>query len=228
MTLDETLAELEALGTEQNRKIYARHGAVGEMYGVSFANLGILRKKIKMDHQLAKGLWETGNYDARIFATMIADPSSFTAKEIDAWVKDLNCYALVDAFSKLVVQTTFAQSRMEKWVRTKGEWTASAGWNLVSHLAMHDAEKPDSDFEPLIQTIEDNIHESQNRVRYAMNMAMISIGIYRQSLRTQVLEAGKRIGTVEVDHGETSCETPDIVQYIKKTIDRQRKKSKQK
>lgn len=53
MTLQETLRELKSLGTEQNRKLYARHGVTNEMFGVSYANLDKLKKKIKMDHALA-------------------------------------------------------------------------------------------------------------------------------------------------------------------------------
>ena len=83
MTRDEVLAELESLGTEQNRKIYARHGATGAMYGVSYANLYKLQKRIKTDHALADQLWATGNHDARILATLVADPAAFTAKQLD-------------------------------------------------------------------------------------------------------------------------------------------------
>ncbi len=48
MTADQVHAELAAAGTAQNRKIYARHGVEGVMYGVSFAHLGKLQKKIKI------------------------------------------------------------------------------------------------------------------------------------------------------------------------------------
>ncbi len=37
--LSEVLAQLEAAGTGQNRKVYARHGAAQPMFGVSYAAL---------------------------------------------------------------------------------------------------------------------------------------------------------------------------------------------
>jgi len=37
--LNDVMTELEFLGTEQNRKIYRRHGAGDNQFGVSFANL---------------------------------------------------------------------------------------------------------------------------------------------------------------------------------------------
>src|SRR5689334_20202562 len=53
MTTDtEVLAQLEAFGTEKTRKTYARHGIGANQYGVSYADLGKLKKKIKMDNDL--------------------------------------------------------------------------------------------------------------------------------------------------------------------------------
>jgi len=40
------------------------------------------------------------------------------------------------------------------------------------------------------------------------------------------LAAAKRIGKVEVDHGETGCKTPDAAAYIRKVLDHRRKKKR--
>ena len=61
MNFDQAMKELEAAGTAQNRKVYARHGAGENMFGVSFSNQEKLRKQIKTDHALAEQLWATGN-----------------------------------------------------------------------------------------------------------------------------------------------------------------------
>lgn len=50
MTLSQTLQRLEAAGSAQARKTYARHGAGPKMFGVSFSFLGKLTKQIKRDH----------------------------------------------------------------------------------------------------------------------------------------------------------------------------------
>ena len=47
MTFDEVFTELADLGTAQNRKVYSKHGVQGDMFGVSFGNLGKLKKKLK-------------------------------------------------------------------------------------------------------------------------------------------------------------------------------------
>src|SRR5690606_35126803 len=45
----------------------------------------------------------------------------------------------------------------------------------------------------------------------------ISIGGRNAALRKAALAAAKRIGPVEVDHGDTACKTPDAAAYLDKT-----------
>jgi hypothetical protein len=55
-----------------------------------------------------------------------------------------------------------------------------------------------------------------------MNGALIAIGLRNPRLEKKAVAAAKRIGKVEVDHGETSCETPDAAAYIAKAKARRR------
>jgi hypothetical protein len=88
----------------------------------------------------------------------------------------------------------------------------------------HGEEPSDAECRKILETIESEIHQSPNRARYAMNTALISIGAYRPSLMNEAIAAAKRIGKVEVDHGDTSCRTPDAIEYIKKTVAHLKKK----
>ena len=85
----------------------------------------------------------------------------------------------------------------------------------------------DDELEDYIEVIERSIHNAKNRVRYSMNNAVIAIGL-RPKLQRKVIAAAKRIGKVEVDHGQTSCKTPDAASYIAKTVEYRKKKSKTK
>jgi len=215
MTLREALQELERLGTAQNRKVYARHGVRPQMYGVSFGNLNKLQKKIKTDAALAEGLWKSGNHDAMILACMVADPGAIKSSTLDAWVKDLDSYVLSDAFSSLVAKTPFAVTKARKWVRSRSEWIAATGWNVMASLAMSE-DLTAREWTDTLRYVETNIHGAANRVRYSMNNALIAIGTRSAGLKTKAIAAAKRIGPVEVDHGETGCKTPDAVTYIPK------------
>ncbi len=230
MNFEEVMKQLESFGSEQTRKTYARHGINGAMFGVSYANLGALKKKIKTDHNLARELWATGNHEARVLATMIADPAQMSSKDLDAWAKELSDMGITDAFAKLAAQTPLAQKKFEKWCEAKDEWTATAGWMMVGQAVANQA-LPDAYFEPYLETIERDIHSQKNRVRYSMNSALIAIGMRGGALQKKALAVAKKIGKVEVDHGDTNCKTPDAAEYILKAAahrDKQRAKAQAK
>jgi len=220
MELKRALAALEAAGTAQNRKVYRRHGVSDPLYGVSYAIQGQLAKQNKHDTELATGLWETGNHDARILAAMIADPREISSSRLDEWVRDLNNYVLTDAFSDLVGHSPFAKAKIGKWTRSAKEFVVAAGWNVLARLARQDPELTDEELEDYLATIESEIHGRQNRTRHSMNSALIAIGIRNRRLERKALAAARRIGMVEVDHGETSCKTPDATAHIKRTVGR--------
>ena len=214
----QVLSELESLGSEQTRKTYRRHGVGEKQFGVSFAGLGKLQKKLKTNHDLAQKLWATGIHDAQILATMIADPTQMRSREIDTWSKSLSNYVITDALAGLVGKTPLAQEKGANWTRSKDEWIGSAGWQIVSNLAQRDTSLPDSFFQPYLETIEADIHKRKNRVRHAMNGALIGIGSRNSKLEKQALAVAAKIGKVEVNHGDTGCKTPDAAAYILKTV----------
>lgn len=226
--LETIMAELESLGTAQNRKIYARHGVGENQFGLSTAHLKALAKRLKTEHPLALDLWTTGNYDARLLATLIADPKQVTDDLLEAWVKDLDNYGITDAFTHyLVARTGFVQAKAEAWNASEQEWVAAAGWSLLGHLAAK-SDLPDNYFEAWLDIIEREIHVRPNRVRYNMNHVLINIGLRNSALEAHAMEVAKRIGVVRVDHGQTGCETPDAQAYILKTKAYRHSKAKQK
>lgn len=224
MTLDQALQHLEAAGSAQTRKTYARHGAGPKMFGVSFSFLGKLTKQIKRDHPLALDLWASGWLDARLLATMIADPQQATAKLLDAWVAECDNRGIAGALSNFAASTALAEAVAAKWCADAREFVAVAGWDVVARMAMNST-LPDTKFAGLLKTIERDIHGAQNCVRYAMNGALIALGVRNDKLEKLAVAAAKRIGTVDVDHGDTSCKTPDAVADIAKTKAHRAKKA---
>jgi 3-methyladenine DNA glycosylase AlkD len=224
MTIQQAVEELQKYGTDQNRKVYRRHGVGDKVYGVSFANLNKLKRTIKTDHELARRLWATGNHDARILATMVADPGLVDAALLDSWKDGLDNYIISDAFAKFAAATPLARKSAERWTQSPKEWVGRAGWMLLAHLALHDASLPRDYFPQYLETIERRIPSSPNRARDAMNSALIAIGLRSPELERKAIAAARRIGEVEVDHGETSCETPDAESYIRKVRARQRQR----
>ncbi len=217
LTLQDTMKALEKAGSAQTRKTYARHGAPEPMFGVSFATLKTLYKKIKVDQELAEALWSTGNFDARNLAVKIADPAAISSKELDRWAGTWTARMCGGYVAHLAAEGPHGRKKAEKWFASKDEQTGFTGWTLVGALAMIDEGVPDSWFLERLAQIEKTIAGAPNTHKYAMNGAVIAIGCRNAALRKAASAAAKRIGTVEVDHGDTECKTPNAAESIEKT-----------
>ncbi len=153
---------------------------------------------------------------------MIADPELMTASEADRWVNEIDYYLLGDLFSSLVAGSRLASTRTGKWMKSKQEYVRQCGYSVLASALQNGNDISSGDCKKILAIIERAIHGSPNRARHAMNMALIAIGIYRRSLTDLAIAAAQRIGRVEVDHGDTSCQTPDAVTYIRKVLVRQK------
>lgn len=226
MLVEEVLQQLESFGKEQYRKIYARHGVKGPQFGVSTADMKSIQKKIKRDHALAIQLWDSGYNEARELATLIADPAQVTDELAEKWVRELDNYGLTGYFADLIAKTPMVREKMETWIKSEEEWIGRAGWTLLAIMAAQDMSLPDSYFEPYLADAELRIHTAKNRIRDAMNNAIINIGLRNEALREKAYATAERIGEIDVDHGDTACETPNAIAYIERTLAYREKKKK--
>jgi hypothetical protein len=216
MSLAEVMKTLEKAGTAQAKKTYARHGAPEPMFGVSFATLHVLMKKIGVDHDLALQLWDTKNWDARNLAYKIADPARLSATDLDRWARETTVKMCSSYVSMLAAEGTQGFATVSRWLRSSDEDLRTSAWGLVSQLAARDEATPDAWFAERLAEVERTIRGAPNDRRAAMNQAVIAIGGRSAALRKAALAAAKKIGKVEVDHGDTSCKTPDAGPYIEK------------
>ena len=112
---------------------------------------------------------------------------------------------------------------MRAWMKSPDEFHREMGYGILGVRLRDDPDSvSDADAKRVLATIEKEIHRSPNWARYAMNGALISIGVFKPALRKKAIETAKRIGKVEVDHGETTCKTPEAVPYIETASRRKR------
>lgn len=220
MSLAETMRALEKAGNAQARKTYARHGAEEPMFGVRIGSLKTLVDKIGVDHELALALWETGNHDARILAMKIADPAKLTPADLDRWAAGQRMRMCNGYMTALAAEGPHGPTKAKEWLADSDAAMRALGWGLAGHLAQLNEGIRDDWFVKRLAFIEKKIHSAANWERDAMNMAVISIGGRNDVLCKAALAAAKRIGKVEVDHGDTSCKTPDAGPYIEKMWER--------
>ena len=223
MTVPEIMAQLQASGSESIKKILLKHGIKEPFFGVKIEHLKPIRKKIKIDYQLAKDLYATGNADAMYLAGLIADDKRMTTADLQTWAEQ----AVSNNISEYTVPWVAAESdhgyeMALKWIDNKQGYIAAAGWSTLSNLA---ALKPDTEldipgFKALLKRVEDTINGAGNRVISKMNAFIIAVGTYLPELTENAISAAKKIGTVTYDTSGTAYKIPDATVYIKKAADK--------
>jgi 3-methyladenine DNA glycosylase AlkD len=219
MTAAEIMKQLEPLGSDSYKRVLFNHGVKEPALGVKIEELKRIQKRVKKDHHLALALYDTGVYDAQYLAGLIADEARMNKKDIRGWLAKANCAALCgSAVAWVAAESRFGRELALEWIESKNENTAQTGWaTLTSLVAIQDDSELDlAELKRLLRRVERTIHQQPNRVRYAMNGFVISLGIYVRELTQLAIEAGEKIGKVSVDMGETACKVPYAPEYIQK------------
>ena len=229
--LAEVLAGLEGNGSARTRKTQRNAGARGELFGVSFAFLKKLHKRVKVDHELALALWETGILDARIFACWVADAEKTTIKLLETWARDESDPLLAGELAAFAQDTDLAAGRMRKWIGMTSTYRTTLGWSIAGRLAMQPKRGPDEggldedDVADLLERIEHGLQAAPNSTRYVMNATLISIGC-RPGWMKKAIAVARKIGKVDVDFGSRSCQVKDAAATIRQTVEHYKKQGK--
>ncbi|MES3007693.1 MAG: DNA alkylation repair protein [Pseudomonadota bacterium] len=221
MNAEQVLRQLEPLGTAGYRKTLSNHGIPQPLFGVKIADMKRLLKewRIKKDYQLALDLYDTGNYDARYLAGLIADERHMSRDELRKWADTANCSALRQcAVAWVSAESAHGHALALQWIDSGQAALASTGWATLGGLV---ALRPDSELNTvelrgLLLRVQQQIHEQPDDVRYTMNNFVIAVGSYVAELTDLAIETGAQIGRVSVDMGDTACQMPFAPDYIRK------------
>lgn len=218
-TVKQVMKALEAKGSEQTRKIFKKHGAGDNMYGVKVADMKVIAKTIKGEHDLACELFDTGNYDAMYLAGMVADGKKMNKTQLNGWAKNAG-WQMISEYTVPWVASESPHGRdvAMKWMDAKKEHVAAAGWNTYSGLlaTIDDDDLDLKEVKALLKRVEKEIDGAAGRVRYCMNGFVIAVGSYVTSLAKEAKATAKKLGKVEVDMGGTACKVPLATDYIAK------------
>jgi 3-methyladenine DNA glycosylase AlkD len=225
MNFQEVMDYLESKGSEQTRKIYAKHGAPGNFYGVKVADLKPILKKEKNNQGLALELYASGNSDAQYLAGLIADSSAFTKEQLEEWAKQAGWYMISEyAVAWNISESPLCMEICKEWIDSDDVKLQEAAWAALGcHITVTDNDELDVEYmKSLVDRVEKEIHSAPNRVRYCMNGFIIALGGGVPELTEWCKEVGERIGKVDVFMGETACKIPVIKPYIENMEKRDR------
>ncbi len=222
MTLKEVMQELEQYGDPQTKKTLMIHGAREPFFGVKVADLKKILKKTKKNHELSLELYNTGNSDAMYLAGLMADETKITKEQLESWVKNAYWHYLSEyAVPWVASETPYGFELGQKWITSKEETIASAGWATLANFAKVNEDQllDIPAYVGLLDAIVPEIHVAPNRVRYTMNGFVITVGSVIASLTEKAKAVARQIGKVDVVMAGTACKVPLAETYIQKVID---------
>lgn len=195
MEYDEIMRALVAQANPANVAGMARYGINPQhTYGVPVPQLRALAKRIGKHHALAGQLWASGIHEARLLASLVADPRQVTEQQMEQWVATFDSWDVCDqCCGNLFVRTPMAFAKAAEWSARDAEFVKRAGFALMAYLAVHAKQTPDAAFEPFLPLIIAQAGDGRNFVKKAVNWALRQIGKRSRYLNQRAIATAQAI-----------------------------------
>jgi len=190
------LAELERLGSKRVRENMSKRFGIhtDKAWGVMMRDMQQVAKAIGKDHQMAQRLWNSGWYEARMVATMIADPLKVTPKEMDAWCKDFDNWAICDtACFKLWDQVPHAWEKVAVWAKSEQEFVKRAAFALLACLSLHRNDADPKALRKFLPLVKKAASDERNFVKKGVSWALRGMANTGVDMREAVLELSQEL-----------------------------------
>jgi 3-methyladenine DNA glycosylase AlkD len=147
---------------------------------------------------LANQLWDSGIHEARILATLLADPKQITRRQMADWSRDFDSWDVCDqACLNLFRYSPFAWEMAAGWASARPEFVRRAAFAIMAGLAVKDKGAGDAQFKALLPLIREASTDDRNMVKKSVNWALRSIGKRNETLRIAAIAEGEHIQTID-------------------------------
>ena len=216
MTVDEVLARLTALEDPKMRAVNERHG---DDHGVNLTKLRALAKEVRTDHAFARELWATGATAARLVALLVCRPKEFSREELDTMIREARAPKVLDwLVSYVVKKSPYAEELRLAWIDDDAPEVAAAAWDLTSARV---AKQPEGlDLPGLLDVIEAEMKDAPDRLQWAMNTCLATIGIEHPEHRERVLAIGNRLEVLKDYPTPPGCTSPYVPLWVEEIVRR--------
>lgn len=178
----------------------ARFGIVAKKVygGWSTPDLRKLARQVGRDHGLAQELWAAEFFEARILATLVADPAKLTERQMNRWAKDFDNWAICDSACINVFRyARVAHRKCVEWSARREEFAKRAAFALMAGLAVADKTASDEAFLRFLPLIKGAATDERNGVKKGVNWALRQIGKRNIPLNRAALAACREIRAID-------------------------------
>ena len=219
MNTDEVLALLEENRNERGVAHWEKKPRQLKSFGIGLTQLRKLAKKVGRDHVLARELWSSDVYDAKVVSLLIDEPKKLTRERAEEQVEELQHGMLVHVFSSCdatLAKAPFAFELACDWMASEDPTRRRCGYSLLYELSKKNPKGMDDEYLlERIDHIEKTIRDEEMWVREAMASALMGIGKRNRKLNTAAVRAARAIGPIDVDYGDdNACEPLDVLKHL--------------
>ncbi|PFG36956.1 3-methyladenine DNA glycosylase AlkD [Flavimobilis soli] len=216
-TVAEIQAELAALEDPKIRAVNERHG---DEHGVNLTKLRAVATRLKTQHELALELWATGDAATRLVALLVCRPKAFSAAELDTMMREARAPKVLDwLLSYVVKKSPHAEDLRAEWFDDADPVVTAAAWALTS---VRVAKKPEGlDLPALLDLVETHMKDAPDRLQWAMNECLATIGIHHPELRERAVAIGERLEVLKDYPTAPGCVSPFAPIWIDEMVRRQ-------
>lgn len=216
---------LHLLDSERDERGIRHWEALGEKTGglrscgIGLTRLRKLAKQIGRNRDLARELWASDLYEARILSLLIDDPKEITREQAERQVDELvagmpHVFSSCDA---TLAKTSFAVELADDWVRGEDPGRRSCGYGLLYEASKWGGRKAPSEefFLGQIDRIDRTIDGEPPAVRLAMGTALMGIGKRSRRLNEAALAVAERVGPIEFESASGTCDPFDVAKHLR-------------
>lgn len=194
MSAATVIAQLQAEADPARIPGMARVGIdVTHALGVGVPRIRAVAKRCGTDHDLARALWGSGIHEARILATLVADPEATSDKDMESWVAHLSSWDVCDFAADLFGRTTAGIAKIPAWTRRSEGYVKRCAFSMMARRAVSAKSAPDREFIDYLPLIRRGATDPRNEVKKGVSWALRQIGKRNRALHAAAVEEAERI-----------------------------------
>lgn len=223
LNASEVLALLEQNQDERGIRSWEKLGMAGtglRSFGIGLTRLRKLAKGIGRDRELARELWQSDVYDARVISMLIDEPRTMTREQAETQVDQLGAGMMEHVFSSCdatLARVPYVVELADDWIRSDEPVRQRCGYGLLYEISKFAGRKAPEEgwFLDHVERISARMEGAPSALRLAMGSALMGIGKRSAVLNAAALRVAEAVGPIEFESASGECEPFDVAKHLR-------------